>query len=114
MRSDRSRASSPWWRAGGGLALALVLGCGIGTRSGVDAAARPAAQQSVIVQGVSVEAASAAVRQVGGTVTRRLAIINAVAADVTSDQRRALADHSAVERVWDDGTVHAQGPEEGR
>ena len=69
---------------------------------------------SVIAQGADVETVTAAVREVGGTVTRELEIIHAVAADVTPAQERALAEHSAVERVWRDGEVHAQDPEEQR
>jgi predicted enzyme related to lactoylglutathione lyase len=69
---------------------------------------------SVIAQGADVEAVAAAVHEVGGTVTRELKIIHAVAAEVTPAQERALAAHSAVERVWRDGEVHAQDPEDQR
>lgn len=103
--------ASRWCRSAATLvAAALALGCGIATQAPVDAPARV----SVIAQGSSVEAVAAAVREVGGTVTRELNIIQAVAADVTPEQEHALVRHAAVERVWQDRAVHAQSPGAGR
>jgi hypothetical protein len=93
------------------IAVVLAMGCGV---AAAQAEAEAPEVVSVIAQGADVETVAAAVREVGGTVTRELGIIQAVAADVTPAQERALADHSAVERVWRDGTVHAQDPEEQR
>jgi len=45
---------------------------------------------SVIVQGTDMASAAQAVRQIGGEVTRELGIINAVGAELTAEQRRAL------------------------
>jgi len=97
------------------VASPVVVALGIG--GGVAAAEAPAEAPtvvSVIAQGADVETVAAAVDEVGGTVTRELRIIRAVAAEVTPSQERALARHEAVKRVWRDGTVEAQSPEEGR
>jgi hypothetical protein len=83
----------------------LGFGCGVAAQGPV---AAPAAPVSVIAQGADVATVAAAVREVGGTVTRELGIIQAVAAEVTPAQRRALAGHAAVRRVWEDATVHTQ------
>ena len=56
---------------------------------------------SFIVQAPSVELAEAAVREVGGDVTRRLGVINAVAAVLTADQQQRLPG------IADDILVHA-------
>ena len=103
-------------RRAGALLVAVVLatGCGVTTRDVAEAPTSALVQVSVIAQGADVESRSAAVHEAGGTVTRELKIIHAVAADVTPEQERALAQHSAVKRVWQDGAVHAQNPEEGR
>ena len=105
-----NRALTGWRVIAVPVAISLAL-CGVAT-----AADTPDAPEvvSVIAQGADVETVAAAVREVGGTVTRELKIIHAVAADVTPAQERALAAHSAVERVWRDGEVHAQDPEEQR
>jgi anti-sigma-K factor RskA len=93
------------------IVAALALGCATAV---ADTPAEAPEVVSVIAQGADVGTVAAAVHEVGGTVTRELRIIQAVAVDVTPAQERALAEHSAVERVWRDGTVHAQDPEEGR
>ena len=89
--------------------VAVILALG-----GAAAAADAPEVVRVIAQGADVKTVAAAVHEVGGTVTRELKIIHAVAAAVTPAQERALAAHSAVEGVWRDGEVHAQDPEEQR
>jgi anti-sigma-K factor RskA len=93
------------------VAVTLALGCATAV---ADTPAEAPEVVSVIAQGADVGTVAAAVQEVGGTVTRELKIIHAVAADVTPAQERALEEHTAVERVWRDGTVHAQDPEEQR
>ena len=60
--------------------------------------------EKVIVQADSVEAASAAVLSAGGSVERPLAIINAVSATVSAQQRQHLTQIAGI-RVINDGTV---------
>lgn len=67
---------------------------------------------SVIAQGADVDSVAAAVEEVGGRVTRRLGIITAVAAEVTSAQLEELTGHPAVERIWLDDSVEAQEEED--
>ena len=96
------------------VAVVLATGCGMATRDVAEAPTSAPVQVSVIAQGADVESVAAAVHEVGGTVTRELNIIHAVAADVTPEQEQALAGHAAVKRVWQDGAVHAQHEEGGR
>ncbi|MCP3962806.1 MAG: hypothetical protein GY719_33630 [bacterium] len=68
----------------------------------------PAAEDSVsamIVQGRELEAVVAAVEEVGGTITHRLRIINAVGARLTPAQIAALEQHEAVTRIYADREV---------
>ncbi len=58
-----------------------------------------------IVQASSVDAAEEAVRQVGGTVTHELSLINAVGAELTATEREAVASADGVRRVYADRTV---------
>jgi hypothetical protein len=109
------KAAFTWWRAGALLvAVVLATGCGVATKDVAEAPPHAPVQVSVIAQGSDVATVAAAVHEVGGTVTRELSIIHAVAADVTPEQERALARHAAVKRVWQDGAVHAQSSEEAR
>jgi len=62
---------------------------------------------SVIVQGADMASAAQAVRQVGGEVTHELGIINAVGAELTAEQRRALVDDAF--RVMADRGVSVAG-----
>ena len=69
--------------------------------------AGPEAARSVIVQGRDMEAAAAAVGQVGGTVTHELDVIDAVAAEVTPQQIGRL--RTLAGRVYDNRPVEAVG-----
>jgi hypothetical protein len=103
------------WGAGALLvAVVLATGCGVATKDVAEAPTKAPVQVSVIAQGSDVATVAAAVHEVGGTVTRELNIIHAVAADVTPEQEQALSRHAAVKRVWQDGMVHAQSSKEAR
>ncbi|HEX8001871.1 MAG TPA: S8 family peptidase [Mycobacteriales bacterium] len=73
------------------------------------AAAKPPVTERVVVQATTSEAAASAVTQAGGTVTRRLDIVNGVAATIPGTSRAALARANGVRAVTDDSavTVHA-------
>ena len=58
-----------------------------------------------IVMGRDVDQVTRAVEATGGAVTHRLAIIQAVAADLTAGQLESLAEHDAVRKVWRDHEV---------
>ena len=62
--------------------------------------------ESVIVQGSGVESVRAAVERAGGEVTHELAIIRAVAADVTAAQRSRLEDTPGL-RVYENSMAGA-------
>ena len=62
----------------------------------------------VIVQAADSATAAERVRAMGGVVTHELGIIDAVAAELTPAQRRALERQAAVRRIYDDGTVEAR------
>ncbi|MEO1576379.1 MAG: S8 family serine peptidase, partial [Pseudomonadota bacterium] len=87
-------------------AIVLVLGQPAESRRDVQDPAPVAlsaveSQTTWLVQAATVEDAVRAVEAVGGTVTDRLAVINAVAAQVTAEQRAAL---SGV-RLYENGDV---------
>jgi serine protease AprX len=65
--------------------------------------------KSLILQGPSAEAAAAAVRAAGGTVTHDLSIIRAVAADVTPAQLSAALRQGGVTRVFPNAEVKTAG-----
>ncbi len=58
-----------------------------------------------IVQGTDLAAVTAAVKEVGATVTHELKIIRAVGARLTAAQRAALEQHPAVTRIYEDRKV---------
>ena len=66
------------------------------------------ATAGVIVQGVPQVDLVAAVENLGGEVTRDLAVIDAVAARVPENQLDALRRAPGVRRVWEDGIVQAE------
>ncbi|MEO1084010.1 MAG: S8 family serine peptidase, partial [Acidobacteriota bacterium] len=65
--------------------------------------------ERLIIQAATVDAATAAVEAIGGTVNGQLAIINAVTADLDEGQREALRQHSDVKRLWRDAEVKVAG-----
>ena len=61
----------------------------------------------VLVQGPDLEAVAAAVREVDGVILHELAIIRAVAAELTPEQCEALAGRNAVSRIYEDRRFRA-------
>ena len=68
----------------------------------------PAVVVDVIVQGAPGADLDAPVEAVGGQVTRRLDVIDAVAARVPEDRLDALRQAPGVRRVWRDTVVRAE------
>ena len=62
---------------------------------------------SIIIQGSDIAAISAAVQGFGGDVTHELAIINAIGAELTPSQIRALKNTGLVKRIYPDAEAHA-------
>ena len=84
-----------------GVALSFMLT----QRGGQDAAQEEVL--SVIIQGSDIAALSAAVQGFGGDVTHELAIINAIGAELTTSQLRALKNTGLVKRIYPDAEAHA-------
>ncbi|MDP3712870.1 MAG: S8 family serine peptidase [Mycobacteriales bacterium] len=74
----------------------------------VSQGAQATAPVRVVVQADSVEAAAQAVRRVGGSVTRELAIVDGVAASIPVDAQPRLASSAGVRAVTPDASVHVQ------
>ena len=91
------------------LAVALSVFCLACTAAKPGAEVAP--QEStfaVIVQGSDFEAVTAAVLNVGGTITHELKIIRAVGARLTATQRADLEQDSAVSRIYEDRKVEVK------
>jgi len=67
----------------------------------------------LIVQGESIEAVTRAIAAVGGEITHDLHIINAVGANLSQEQFRAVQDMPGIRRVHGDGTVKTASIEDG-
>ena len=86
-------------------AVVLVVALALSATGAPAATAAPTSTTDVIVQARSVNNAAAAVRAVGGTVTRDLSIVDGVAARVPADALHDLAGHDGVRAVTPDATV---------
>ena len=67
-----------------------------------------------ILQGKNIDAVIQAVQSSGGTILKKLSIINAVAASLNQSQFNALQKNSAVQRITEDGTVKVNASTGGR
>jgi hypothetical protein len=91
-----------------GLALLLLAGMPPHTKTALDT-------QSTIVQAESAEQAAKLVRDVGGTVTHELGIIDAVAANLSAVQLDAIRQSAVGTRIYDNGRAElaAKGGKDG-
>ena len=73
------------------------------------------AAQSLIIKAATAEQAAERVEAVGGTITHRLGIINAVAAEITPAQRARLQDPAGSLRIYGnhEATLDAKGDKGG-
>ena len=85
------------------LLLLVVLMLVVGNQSSKTTAVSPIT--SVIVQADNMDAAKTAVLAVGGSVVRELAVIDAVGAELTENQRAALQETTAVTALYDNSEV---------
>ena len=90
------------------LGLAAILATGSSPSSGVEALEA----RSFVVQAADAGAAAAAVAAAGGTVTHELGIIDAVAADLTAAQLKALRQAARVQAIHANHGVQTAGDEE--
>lgn len=93
----------------GALVVLLLAVPTLGAAGASTTASAEAFIESVIVQGTDAQTVANLVENAGGQVTRELAVINAVSADLTQAQLERLRQENSVARVWRDRKVTVAG-----